>query len=284
MSLEINKHLILVLLTLIAISTPFIIKVSLSSSTTIVYIDPEKIELLVGKTFTIEIKISNAEKIYGWEFRLKWNSNLLNMIEVVEGDFLKKRSGTFFTTNTSKAKDGLLIVDCTLLGNVPGIDGNGTLATIKFYAKVQGKCFLELEKTILVDESERPVSHMTINGEVTVKPFSFIDWLKSNIPTISIIAAILVIVITSLWFTKFKWLKVKPSSISQFGILDDEEKIIRLLKSAGGRLLQSNIAKQLKFSKSKTSNLLKMMEVEGKIRRERKGRDKIVILIKERDN
>jgi len=245
---------------------------------------PEKIESLVGKTFTVEVRISNAENIYGWEFRLKWNPTLLNMVRVVEGNFLGQCGGTFFATNTSKAKDGLIIVDCTLLGNVSGANGNGTLAIIEFYAKVQGECPLELEETILVDESERPVSHITKNSEVTVKPFSFIDWLKLNLTTISIITAILIIiVIISLWLIRFKKSRVKPLEISRFEILDDEEKIVRLLQSAGGRLLQSSISEQLKFSKSKTSSLLKMMEAKRKIRRERKGRDKIVILLEGRN-
>lgn len=282
MGVQISERLILALLTLTMISTLFTIKLSSSSPTPIVYVSPEKNESFLGQTFTIEVKISDAQNIYGWEFKLKWNPNLLDITKVAEGDFLKRAGGTFFTTNTSRATEGIIVVDCTLLFSVPGVDGNGTLATIEFYSKVQGECLLELEETILVDESERPVSHTVSNGEVTVKPLSPIDWLKVNLPIISIIIAILVI-ITSLWFVKLKRLKVKPlggpQPISHPNMLDDEEKIVRLLKSTGGRLLQSIIADRLKFSKSKTSNLLKMMEAKGKIRREQKGRDKVVILI-----
>jgi uncharacterized membrane protein len=60
----------------------------------------------------------------------------------------------------------------------------------------------------------------------------------------------------------------------------DEEKIVRTLKSAGGNLYQSQIVEQCKFSKAKTSQLLKFMEKKGVIKRYKKGRDKIVTLIK----
>jgi uncharacterized membrane protein len=60
----------------------------------------------------------------------------------------------------------------------------------------------------------------------------------------------------------------------------DEDKIIRLLKSAGGSLYQSEITKQTKFSRAKTSNLLATLENKGIIKRYRKGRDKIVTLTK----
>lgn len=284
MGLRISECSIFALITLTMIFTLFIIQLSSSSPTTIVYVSPEKNEPFVGQTFTIEVRILNAENIYGWEVKLKWNPNLLDIVKVAEGDFLKRGGGTFFTTNTSRATEGRVVVDCTLLFNVSGVNGNGTLTTIEFYAKVQGECLLELEETILVDESERSVPHTVSDGEVTVKPLGLIDWLKSNLPTISIIITFSVIII-SLWLLKLKRLKVKPlgtpqTILLQLEMANDEDKVVRLLKSAGGRLLQSSIANQLKFSKSKTSNLLKMMEAKGKIRREQKGRDKIVTLIR----
>lgn len=60
---------------------------------------------------------------------------------------------------------------------------------------------------------------------------------------------------------------------------DDEEKVIRLLESAGGQLFQSLIAKHCGFSTSKTSELLTTMENKGIVARRKKGREKLVTLI-----
>ena len=60
---------------------------------------------------------------------------------------------------------------------------------------------------------------------------------------------------------------------------DDETRVINLLRAAGGRMYQSTIADQCGFSRSKTSKLLKAMEEKGKIRRDEKGREKVVTLI-----
>jgi uncharacterized membrane protein len=68
----------------------------------------------------------------------------------------------------------------------------------------------------------------------------------------------------------------KPAFLS---IENDEEKVIRLLAAAGGRLHQSTITKQCGFSKSKTSGLLSAMERKGVISRKKSGRGKIVTLI-----
>lgn len=59
----------------------------------------------------------------------------------------------------------------------------------------------------------------------------------------------------------------------------DEEKIVRLLKSSHGSLHQSAIVEQCRFSKAKTSQLLAALESRGVVRREKKGRDKIVALV-----
>jgi len=58
----------------------------------------------------------------------------------------------------------------------------------------------------------------------------------------------------------------------------EEGKILKLLKSSGGNLRQSDIVDQLKFSKAKTSQLLTILEKNGNITRYKKGRDKIVNL------
>lgn len=62
-------------------------------------------------------------------------------------------------------------------------------------------------------------------------------------------------------------------------IENEEEMIISLLKVSGGRMYQSIIAEKCGFSRSKTSKLLKTLEKKGKIKREIKGREKIVTLL-----
>lgn len=62
----------------------------------------------------------------------------------------------------------------------------------------------------------------------------------------------------------------------------DEEKVMKLLKSFGGSLRQSEITDQCKFSRAKTSQLLSILEKEGIVTRYKKGRDKVVVLVDEK--
>jgi uncharacterized membrane protein len=61
-------------------------------------------------------------------------------------------------------------------------------------------------------------------------------------------------------------------------IESDEEKIIKIIRSSGGKMRQSAITEQCRFSKAKTSQLLAALEQKGVITRYKKGRDKIVTL------
>jgi len=61
-------------------------------------------------------------------------------------------------------------------------------------------------------------------------------------------------------------------------IESEEDKVLKLLKSSGGSMRQSEITERCRFSKAKTSQLLTALENNGIITRYKKGRDKIVTL------
>jgi uncharacterized membrane protein len=70
---------------------------------------------------------------------------------------------------------------------------------------------------------------------------------------------------------------------SSKAIESDEDKILKLLKTSGGTMRQTEITERLGFSKAKTSQLLTALESSGVLARYKKGRDKIVT-VKKGDN
>jgi len=129
----------------------------------VIFIYPGTSEGNVGENFTIEVKVSDVIDLYGYEFHLRWNSTLLDCVEVNEGPFLKSGGSTFFTYKINST-EGCMVVDCTLLGDIQGVNGNGTLTTIKFYIKKTGECLLDLYDTILLNSAEQTIEHSTTDG------------------------------------------------------------------------------------------------------------------------
>lgn len=61
----------------------------------------------------------------------------------------------------------------------------------------------------------------------------------------------------------------------------DEDKIVKLLKSSSNGLYQSAITEYFGFSKAKTSQLLTALENKGVVKRQKRGRERIVILLEQ---
>jgi hypothetical protein len=145
--------------TLIPVS---VFEYSTQAGSTTVSISPQFITASVGQSFSINIDISNVTDLYGWEFKLGWNASLLEETNTVEGSFLKAGGHTFFSYNGSTGED--VVVDCALVGLIPGVSGDGTLATVTFYAKGAGECSLHLYYVTLLNSFELPIDCTTVDG------------------------------------------------------------------------------------------------------------------------
>lgn len=111
------------------------------------------------------------------------------------------------------------------------------------------------------------------------------DGFLSYLPLIAVAVAVVIVGFAVFFFTKRKRKAGSGSGGSLRRVTlekmeDDEEKVVKLLKAAGGKLYQSQISKHYGFSTSKTSELLSSMEKKGLIKRKTEGREKLVALVK----
>ena len=134
-----------------------------NTSATTIFVDPSNSTASIGENFTVYVNVSNVVDLYGWEFKLSWNNTIINVVNVIEGSFLKSGGETFFTYKINDT-GGYIITDCTLLGDVSGVNGNGTLASVEFHVKTYGNCTLDLYDTTLVSSFEQPIEHTAIDG------------------------------------------------------------------------------------------------------------------------
>jgi hypothetical protein len=63
----------------------------------------------------------------------------------------------------------------------------------------------------------------------------------------------------------------------------DQDKILQLLQSSGGNLKQSEVCNKLRFSRAKTSLLLAEMERNSLVRRYKKGKNKIILPVENKE-
>jgi len=132
------------------------------------FVDPRNSTVAVGQDFSVRINVTGVTDLFGWEFKLSWNATILEVVGVTEGTFLKNSGSTVFYPTTNNTT-GRLTVDCTLLGDRPGVGGNGTLATIQFHAKESGLGDLGIYDATLLSSFEEEIAHAVVDGHFAVQ-------------------------------------------------------------------------------------------------------------------
>jgi len=164
-----RKSILLILsLTVLALTLPVgwqLVKDSGTSDAT-VFVSPSQIEMRINQTFQASINVSGVVDLYGWEFKLGYNTSLLELVDIAEGSFLNSSRDTYFVPKVMST-DGYVLAGCTSLRNVTGVDGNGTLVTVEFRAKKLGSCTLDLYDTRIVNSAKQLIEHTETDGTVT---------------------------------------------------------------------------------------------------------------------
>jgi hypothetical protein len=145
-----------------------------SADTAIVSLNPQSSRVWgIGAAFAVDVVVSNVTNLYGWQFTLYYDSSLLNGTSITEGSFLKGAGDTYFVSGLNDSYNaiyGIVTAACSLLGNVSGVSGSGTLATIAFQTKASGNCLLIFSGTKLGDPQGTAITHYVFNGAVEVVP------------------------------------------------------------------------------------------------------------------
>lgn len=94
----------------------------------------------LNSTFTFNIDAVFVQNLAGWQCGISFDPNLLEAIEVTEGDFLSSdATQTFFTEGSIDNENGLITGFNVLRLDGTGLNGSGSLLSIKFKAKKVGK-------------------------------------------------------------------------------------------------------------------------------------------------
>jgi len=143
-----------------------------SSSNTVVSVSPPNITLYleIGKTFTINITITNATDLYVWQAGMSFTASVLEALSFEEGPFLNQKGATLWTSGTIDNIAGIIHYHaCALAGNVIGVNGNGTLGTMRFRVRDYGNSTLQLIDVILLDSNLSDIERTLIHSTIRIK-------------------------------------------------------------------------------------------------------------------
>ncbi|HEY2779809.1 MAG TPA: cohesin domain-containing protein [Steroidobacteraceae bacterium] len=122
-----------------------------------------------GSEFTVDVNISGAADLYGYQFDLGFNPSVLSTVSVSEGSFLASGGSTFFIPGTLDNVNGSVAATANTLENpVPGVSGSGNLVVVTFEALTNGVSAIAVSAVELIDSAFNSIDSTAISGSVTV--------------------------------------------------------------------------------------------------------------------
>ena len=128
----------------------------------------------VGDTFTLHLNAENVTDLAGWQCNIVFDLNVLEAVEVSEGDFLKAGGATpFFQSSTIDNTAGK-ITKLSAARFSGGVSGTGRLLSVTFMAKTIGDAQVTLTNLYAgsSDLTTIPLSIPEITITVADKPMS----------------------------------------------------------------------------------------------------------------
>ena len=115
----------------------------------------------------MDLEIRNARNVLSVPFQVRFPSKLLKLVNVVQGDFLRKDDKVAALSQTIDAEAGAATLSLTRPPDAPGVSGSGTLATLTFQALGAGTATVEVVRGSArgsgSDSQALPAAQATVN-------------------------------------------------------------------------------------------------------------------------
>ena len=136
---------------------------------TYVYVAPPVcVANVLGEVFTVDVNISNVQNLEVFEFKLAYNTTLLNALGVVQGSFFPSPPGASIEILEINRTMGFVWVRISLSSSEPTVGGSGTLAVITFNvtsAPPEEACgVFDLYDILLYDGSMNLITYCSTDG------------------------------------------------------------------------------------------------------------------------
>ena len=156
------------------------------SQTTTVVVEPEAVTANLGEPFTITVRLSNVQNLYGLEVILNWNPDVLEVtnvdvrlgVETYSDGVLHEIDSSpplFIAENNITQTLGQYRLVATSMNPAPSFNGSGNIVKITFNPLSLGDSILDLESQLSdyppLDRDPRisfPIDHTTLDSTATI--------------------------------------------------------------------------------------------------------------------
>jgi len=133
-----------------------------------VFLYPSSAKKIVGSVLSVNVNVANVSNLYGYDFKLYYDTRILDINNVTEGSFLKGKGSTFFKVKEMRdnynSTHGRIWFYSTMLSPAPPASGSGTVAIIEFKGVKAGTATINLYDTKLVNSNSGKIDNNIAGG------------------------------------------------------------------------------------------------------------------------
>lgn len=138
-------------------------------ATPVVRVSPATTTPTVGQAFQVNLVGEDFIDLYAYNFTLSFDPARLQAVSVDEGSLLASAGATFFIPGMIDNVIGSIsFTGNTLIGAIPGANGNGTLAMMGFEAIAEGTSLFSLADLLFLDSGLADLAVTPQESMVTV--------------------------------------------------------------------------------------------------------------------
>jgi hypothetical protein len=156
-------------LIILVILSLFFIFLSFNYQETIISFGQSKIEILPNEENLVPVKIENVSNLYGYSMHIEFEPENLKIVEIKEGEFLKKDGVTTFFLSKVDVERREVIIGGARKGNVKGISGSGNLFYIKFSLKEKVNTSIKFKEVVLKDNNLNEIMFKSFDINISPK-------------------------------------------------------------------------------------------------------------------
>jgi hypothetical protein len=145
-----------------------------------IYVSPSSVSnpsLTSGSTFKVDVKVGNVINLYGFDFKVYWNTNLLSLVNAK----VNTKNLWFDSIKWLDSNKGFYEAAYSAKSPYNGFTGSTSLATLTFKVLSTGTCSIEIRDAKLGDKSAFPITYTVSNGSFNNQPVCTCgSWVKKG--------------------------------------------------------------------------------------------------------
>jgi hypothetical protein len=142
-----------------------------ASGAPVLSIEPANSTVLPGSNVLLTVNATGMTDLYAFQFDLNFAPAVLSATVLEQGSLLERGGTTLFLPGRiDKSAGAIHMTIGTLVGTVPGVSGDGSLAQIAFQAGAAAPSLVTLSRVILLDSGLKEITTSIAPARITVVP------------------------------------------------------------------------------------------------------------------